>query len=112
MDINGRPDHIEDVLATLHTGCWFGWSDSKNKVYANLVIHSADDKPTESGLTTELVARQEAWDGAAYARSRQAEYPSLNELTVALWEGVVEERMASIMELEAQRQSVKAKYPK
>ena len=45
MDANGRPDHIEDVLVTLHTGQWFGWSDSKNKVYANLVIHSSDANP-------------------------------------------------------------------
>ena len=69
MDINGRPNHIEDVLATLHTGCWFGWSDSKNKVYANLVIHSADDKPTESALTTELAAQQTAFDDAATAKT-------------------------------------------
>ena len=69
MDINGRPNHIEDVLAKLHTGCWFGWSDSKNKVYANLVIHSADDKPTESALTTELAAQQTAFDDAATAKT-------------------------------------------
>ena len=47
-----------------------------------------------------------------YKRDRESEYPSLNELTVALWEGVVEERMSSVMELEVQRQAVKAKYPK
>ena len=69
MDINGRPNHIEDVLAKLHTGCWFGWSDSKNKVYANLVILSADDKPTESALTTELAAQQTAFDDAATAKT-------------------------------------------
>ena len=39
MDINFRPNHIEDYLVSLHTGQWFGWSDSKNKVYANLIIH-------------------------------------------------------------------------
>ena len=75
MDANGRPNHIEDVLAKLHTGCWFGWSDSKNKVYANLVIHSADAKPTESELTTELAARQAAFDAKAYARARAVAYP-------------------------------------
>ena len=69
MDANGRPNHIEDVLAKLHTGCWFGWSDSKNKVYANLVIHSDDDKPTESALTTELAAKQAAFDDAATAKT-------------------------------------------
>ena len=49
MDFNtGRPNHIEDYLVKLHTGQWFGWSDSKNKVYANLIIHDASkDKPTE-----------------------------------------------------------------
>ena len=88
MDINGRPTHIEDVLATLHTGCWFGWSDSKNKVYANLVIHSADAKPTESELTTELATRQAAFDGAAYARARADAYPSIGDQLDMLWHAV------------------------
>ena len=48
----------------------------------------------------------------AEAARLQAEYPSLDELTVALWEGVVEERMASVTALEALRQAVKTKYPK
>ena len=85
MDINGRPNHIEDVLAKLHTGCWFGWSDSKNKVYANLVIHSADDKPTESALTTELAAQQTAFDNAEYSRNRKAAYPSIGDQLDMLW---------------------------
>ena len=33
MNRDGRYDHIEDVLVNLHVGQWFGWSDSKNKVY-------------------------------------------------------------------------------
>ena len=39
MDANGRYNHIEDVLVHLHSGQWFGWSDSKNKVYENLIIY-------------------------------------------------------------------------
>ena len=57
-----RPDHIEDVLITLHEGPWFGWSDPDNKVYANLIIHSADAKPTENSLTTQLSTMQATWD--------------------------------------------------
>jgi len=57
-----KPEHIEDVLVHLHSGQWFGWSDSKNKVYANLVIHSADDKPTQEWLEAELARQQEEWD--------------------------------------------------
>ena len=59
-----RPEHIEDILVTLHSGQWFGWSDAKNKVYDNLVIHSADDKPTQSSLVSGLASQQTAWDTA------------------------------------------------
>jgi hypothetical protein len=48
----------------------------------------------------------------AYSRNRQAEYPSIDELVVAMWEGVVEERMASVTALEGLRQAIKTKYPK
>jgi peptidyl-tRNA hydrolase len=57
-----KPKHIEEILVHLHSGQWFGWSDSKNKVYANLVIHSADDKPTQEWLEAELSRSQAKWD--------------------------------------------------
>ena len=60
--INGRPNHIEDYLVKLHSGLWFGWSDAKNKVYANLIIHSGDEKPTQEWLEAELTRQQEEWD--------------------------------------------------
>ena len=60
----------------------------------------------------EIAVGQAAWDALAYSRKRKEEYPSLDELVVALWEGVVEERMAAVTKLEGQRQAVKAKYPK
>ena len=31
-----RPETFEDILVGMHTGQWFMWTDSKNKVYANL----------------------------------------------------------------------------
>ena len=59
------------------------------------------------------VARLEAEHAATqYRRDRAAEYPSIEALVVALWEGVVEERMATVTQLETLRQAVKAKYPK
>jgi hypothetical protein len=51
-------------------------------------------------------------DTRTYAEKRKAEYPSIDDITVALWEGVVEERMAAVTQLEIKRQAVKAKYPK
>ena len=47
----GKPDHIEDYLMTVRTGPWFGWTDSKNKIYANLVVHDGGTKPTEQECT-------------------------------------------------------------
>jgi hypothetical protein len=47
-----------------------------------------------------------------YAQKRIAEYPTLDRMIVALWESVVEEKMAAMTQLEVQRQTVKTKYPK
>ena len=79
MDFNGRPNHLEDYLITVRTGQWFGWSDSKNKIYANLIVHDGGSKPTESDCTTGLAALQAAWDleNNSYKSKRKAEYPDL-----------------------------------
>ena len=58
----GRADHIEDYLITVRNGQWFGWSDSKNKIYANLIVHDGGSKPSESDCTSGLAALQAAWD--------------------------------------------------
>ena len=63
MDNNGRPNHIEDYLAKLHTGQWFGWSNSKNKIYANIIIlDDTKSKPSESDCTTGLATLQSNFD--------------------------------------------------
>jgi len=60
-----RPEHIEDYLAQLHTGQWFGWSDAKNKVYANLIIHDdSKTKPTEQECIDGLAQLQSDFDNA------------------------------------------------
>jgi hypothetical protein len=64
-----KPEHIEDVLVHLHSGQWFGWSDSKNKVYANLVIYGDQEKPAQEWLEAELTRQQDVWDAAAAAKS-------------------------------------------
>ena len=58
----GRPDHIEDYLVTVRTGQWFGWSDSKNKVYANLIVHDGGSKPTEQECIDGLATLQSDFD--------------------------------------------------
>ena len=62
MRLDGRADHIEDYLCTVRTGQWFGWSDSSNKIYANLIVNDGGSKPTETECTNGLAALQTAWD--------------------------------------------------
>ena len=76
-----RPTHIEDYLITVRGGQWFGWSDSKNKIYANLIVHDGGAKPTETDCTNGLKALQDAWDleNDSYKSKRRAEYPSVQD---------------------------------
>ena len=62
MDINGRENHIEDYLVTYRSGQWFGWSDSKNKIYENLIVHDGGSKPTEQECTDGLTLLQTNYD--------------------------------------------------
>jgi hypothetical protein len=60
-----KPENLEDYLVSLYTGQWFGWSDSKNKVYANLIIHdSSKTKPTEQECIDGLAQLQADYDQA------------------------------------------------
>ena len=75
----GRPNHIEDYLITVRVGQWFTWSDTKNKIYANLIVLDGGSTPSESDCTTGLAALQNAWDleNNSYKSQRRAEYPDM-----------------------------------
>ena len=91
MDIKGRADHIEDYLVNVRTGFWFGWSDSKNKIYENLIVHDGGTKPTEKECTDGLAALQAAWDleNDSYKSERRSSYPSIQEqLDMQYWDSV------------------------
>lgn len=77
MTLQGkRPAHIEDALIQMHSNQWFTWTDSKNKIYANLkltdkvgidgniVDNPVTDLPTESAVNAKLKELQDAWDAA------------------------------------------------
>ena len=76
LDENGRPKTIEFALANMHSGGWYNWSDSKNKIYANLrlaekvgvngniVDNPITELPTEAEVNAKLKELQDAWDAA------------------------------------------------
>ena len=86
-----RPSHIEDYLVTVRDGQWFGWSDSLNKVYANLIVHDGGSKPTESDCTTGLASLQAAWDleNDSYKSKRRVAYDSLANQLDMLYHDIV-----------------------
>ncbi len=107
MDFNGRPNHLEDYLITVRTGQWFGWSDSKNKIYTNIIVHDGGSKPTESDCTNGLAALQAAWDleNDSYKSQRRAEYPSIVDQLDDIYNNGIDAWKATI-------KTTKDKYPK
>lgn len=102
---------IEDILVQMHSGQWFGWSDSKNKIYENLVIYGDQEKPTKEFLEAEVARLEAEHNATQYQRDRKAEYPAIEELIVALAE-FQEGRPEMWYEVTRKRTEVKAKYPK
>ena len=107
MRLDGRAEHIEDYLVTVRTGQWFGWSDSKNKIYANLIVHDGGSKPTEKECTDGLAAMQAAWDleNDSYKSKRRAEYPNTEDQLDTIYHSGVAGWKTTI-------KAIKDKYPK
>jgi hypothetical protein len=60
----------------------------------------------------ETIAEETRLRKIAQQRSTPGEYPSKDEILVALWEMVVEDRPEKAQALQARREEIKAKYPK
>ena len=107
MRLDGRADHIEDYLVTFRNGQWFGWSDSKNKIYANLIVHDGGTKPTEKECTDGLAALQAAWDleNDSYKSKRRAEYPDYASQLDDIYHNGIDGWKATI-------KAIKDKHPK
>jgi hypothetical protein len=102
-----KPTTLENYLVTVRSGQWFGWSDSSNKIYANLVVHDGGSKPTEKECTDGLAALQAAWDleNDSYKSQRRAEYPSIEDQLDDIYNNGLDAWKATI-------KTIKDKYPK
>ena len=95
------PTKSDAVLALRPNG---GFSVSGDGVVEYL--HEGDPEPNEEQIQAKLAELQADYDSKQYQRDRLAEYPSIQELVVALYD---EEDKQAIIE---KRNAVKAKYPK
>ena len=70
-------------------------------------LDSSQTEPTAVAIAAKIVELQAAFDAAAYARDRQAAYPSIQDCIHALMDGG-----DTLTDLQALRTAVKAANPK
>jgi len=92
-----------DAILSLVPQASFSWYGTE---YSGLNWTDSRDKPTEAEIDAEVIRLQAEYDALAWKRSREAEYPSVADLVVALYD--TDDKSA----VEAKRASVKLKYPK
>ena len=102
----GEPTHIEDYLVTVRTGQWFGWTDSKNKIYENLVVHDGGTKPTKEEVEVGFKAMKDKWAAEEYKRLRVEEYTHMGTQLDYIYHHGIDKWKTDIVD------PVKAKYPK
>ena len=83
------------------------WDEHHSSVWKEIVSrwgkadYEDETKRTEHKATLKL-----EWDAQAYARNREAEYPTIQELVVVLYDS------SDKAAVDTKRAAVKAKYPK
>ena len=83
--------------------------NAKFTVRGNETIEWLDDtetQPSDTEIQNEIDRLQAEYDALEYQRKRKAEYPTIEELVVALYD--TDDKAA----IDAKRAAVKAKYPK
>lgn len=109
-----RPSHIEEYLCTVRPGQWFGWSDSKNKVYTNLIVHDGGSKPTEQECTDGLASLQARWDTefTGYRQKRREQYPRITDQLDLLYQDILAGKVDATGEFAKAIKKVKDDNPK
>ena len=83
---------------------------AKFHVVGNETIHWHEDspvtQPSDTDIANEVTRLQAEYDALEYQRKRKAEYPTVEELVVALYD------TGDKADIETKRAAVKAKYPK
>jgi hypothetical protein len=99
---------LERYLANFKSGQWFGFKDSNNKSYSNIVVYDDTELPSIEDIIRDIEEEKYLKEVNEYKEKRQAEYPSYAEYV----DGVVKGDQDQIDAYIAACQSVKDKYPK
>jgi len=108
MSITNR-HAIQELVSIFHPDCGFGFIgdfEEMNDLSGLTIGENEKIKFTFDDVKQKKNELKAEYDAQEYARNRQAEYPSIAELTVALYD--TDDKSA----IEAKRAAVKKKYPK
>ena len=96
---------IGDAISRLCPGASFLVDDAGGPNETVLWMDEEQSEPSRESVNAKLEELLAAYDAQAYSRSRQAEYPSLQDCIHAILDNDLDA-------LQLKRQAVKAKYPK
>jgi hypothetical protein len=101
---NNKPVRMDiiDALKSLYPTKKWRYNEDTGVVW----ISTDTPQPSQAELDTEVQRLQTEWESQEYQRKRKAEYPSVEELVVALYD--TDDKAA----IETKRAAIKAKYPK
>tara|TARA_Y100000593_G_C4199478_1_gene281112 strand:- start:66 stop:365 length:300 start_codon:yes stop_codon:yes gene_type:complete len=83
-----------------------GGAISGGETFESIIYHDGQTPPTKKQAEDKLEKLQAEYDAQEYARKREAEFPSIQDLVVALYD------TDDKADIEAKRAEVKKKYPK
>ena len=104
QSIKWREGKIEeyDVIDILNKNSKYSIAGYEDK----FILNEGSETPTKEDIELAIAEKKKEYQNTKYVLERSLEYPSIEELVVALYD---EEDKASIIE---RRTAVKAKYPK
>ena len=108
MSITNR-HAIQELVSIFHPDCGFGFIgdfEEMNDLSGLTIGENEKIKFTFDDVKQKKNELKAEYDAQEYARKRQAEYPTIAELTVALYD--TDDKSA----IESKRAEVKKKYPK
>ncbi len=100
-----------EVMHKFYAGRQYG---VRGPNYEDITWLESEPMPSREELTAkwETIKDEVALRRVAQLRSAPGQYPSRDEMLVALWEMIVENRPEAAQALQARRQEIKALYPK
>jgi len=103
-----------DVLAGMHPGPWYTYTDWNDQTHANLRVNTEAKNgkykditlPTEAELSAEIARQQAEADSLIYTRNRINEYPYWGTQLDKIYHDGIDKWKSEMID------PIKAKYPK